>query len=213
MADPAETKLAENLVRFTPPMTVLVEGGGYPNAWIETQPMGGELYNALAAHDARLWRTRDSNGDGLLETWCVWDTGEDECTRLTTRRAPVPLVSIAINEELSRNAPRNNWSGQPQGLTWQRAIGGLENTSSGSNARAASSAASSATGRPSPAPPACGWSPTWWAGRVAEATADRGRSALPGRLLDFQHDDRDRRVGGRGGGGDGQAAGVAAKGQ
>ncbi len=159
-------------------MKVLVEGGGYPNAWIETQPMGGEMYakrdvqvalnnqvifmlgqrddgrlpgmvistetslkngwdreppeghawmpearitadyemfqgfcfpepawrvyhwigrdkgylrrvyEALKAHDAYLWRTRDSNGDGVLETWCVWDTGEDESTRLTTRGAP-----------------------------------------------------------------------------------------------------------------------------
>ena len=360
--DAAEEKLRANLVRFTPSMQVLVEGGGYPNAWIETQPMGGEMYarrdaqtalnnqvvfmltqredgrlpgmviasgtarengwiedppeahvwfpeseiladygmlqgfcfpepawrmyhwmgkdrryleklrDVLAAYDASLWRTRDSNGDGILETWCVWDTGEDESTRLTTRWAPnrwpfdkppgakgmpdprdpaalrrywqrggpapqpgemrvpfasmdimaysysaratlakisaelgdgrerewrrradetrqrlidklwdpqrhacfdldrdgqrlpelihnnlrcmwhgvftqemadafvdhhllnpdsfwtpVPLVSIAIHEPLFRNAPRNNWSGQPQGLTWQRAIGALEN--------------------------------------------------------------------------------------
>ena len=42
--DTAETKLKGNLVRFTPSMQVLVEGGGYQNAWIETQPMGGEMY-------------------------------------------------------------------------------------------------------------------------------------------------------------------------
>jgi hypothetical protein len=364
--DAAETKAVENTTQFTPEMKVLVEGGGYPNAWIETQSMGGEmyakrdlqialnnqvifmlgqradgrmpgmvvsgdtarkrgwderppegyawlpehdiapdyemfqgycfpapawrmyfwigkdkgylqkLYAALKAHDAYLWRTRDSNGDGLLETWCVWDTGEDHSTRLTTRGAPnrwpfekppgteglpdpqdpqayprywayqyrdklppptreeifvpfasmdimaysyadrttlakiarelgngreafwreqselvrkrlverlwdpkrhacfdrdrlgrtleelvhnnlrcmwygiftqemadafirhhllnpnefwtpVPLVSIAINEPLYRNAAVNNWSGQPQGLTYQRAIGALEN--------------------------------------------------------------------------------------
>ena len=176
--DEAVAKLARNLVQFTPTMQVLVEGGGYPNAWIETQPMGGEMYakrdvqtalnnqlifmltrrkdgrlpgmviagetarrngwvekppeahlwfsenelladfemfqgfcfpepawrmyhwigkdrrylellrDALVGHDAYLWRTRDSNGDGILETWCVWDTGEDESTRLTTRWAP-----------------------------------------------------------------------------------------------------------------------------
>jgi hypothetical protein len=40
---------------------------------------------------------------------------------------PVPLVSIAAGEPLFRNAPGNNWSGQPQGLTYQRAIGALEN--------------------------------------------------------------------------------------
>ena len=351
--DAAEAKSASNIVQFTPTMKVLVEGGGYGNAWIETQPMGGEmyakrnlevalnnqlvfmqsqrsdgrlpgmvinsktglemiaekkvpaemiwmpgakimadfemfqgycfpgpawrmyfwigkdreylrkLYKALEAHDAYLWRTRDSNGDGILETWCVWDTGEDGSSRLNTRRAPyrwpfdfppnpqkienpgrywsrvpqpdqvlvpfasmdvmsysyagrntlakiahelgngraefwkkqaeevrqrlvkglwdasrnacfdrdrnnkqlnelmhnnlrvmyhgtftqsmadkfikyhllnpeefwtpLPLPSVAINDSLYRNHPGNNWSGQPQGLTYQRAIGALEN--------------------------------------------------------------------------------------
>ena len=46
------------------------------------------LYDGLAAFDAYLWRTRDSNGDGVLETWCLWDTGEDGSTRLVTRNAP-----------------------------------------------------------------------------------------------------------------------------
>ena len=176
--DAAEAKEASNIVQFTPTMKALVEGGGYQNVWIETQPMGGEmyakrnlevawnnqilfllgqradgrlpamvvsgetirkrgwdkrppegyawlpeqdvaadfemfqgycfpdpawkmyfwagkdrdylrrLYSALEKHDAYLWRTRDSNGDGLLETWCVWDTGEDHSTRLLTRNAP-----------------------------------------------------------------------------------------------------------------------------
>jgi len=176
--DAAVEKLKDNLVQFTPSMKVLVEGGGYPNAWIETQPMGGEMYakrdvqtalnnnvifmitqrddgrlpgmviagettrrngwienppeahlwfpeadmladfemfqgfcfpepawrmyhwigkdkrflellrESLAVHDAYLWRTRDSTGNGILETWCVWDTGEDDSTRLTTRWAP-----------------------------------------------------------------------------------------------------------------------------
>jgi hypothetical protein len=40
---------------------------------------------------------------------------------------PVPLPSIAINEPLYRNAEGNSWSGQPQGLTYQRAIRALEN--------------------------------------------------------------------------------------
>jgi hypothetical protein len=176
--DAAVARLGENIVRFTPSMNVLVEGSGYMNAWLETQPMGGEMYakrdvqtalnnqvifmlgqradgrlpgmvvsgetarkkgwdksppeghvwvseaglladfemfqgfcfpepawrmyhwmgrdrnylkklhDSLAAHDAYLWHTRDSNGDGLLETWCVWDTGEDHSTRLMTRLAP-----------------------------------------------------------------------------------------------------------------------------
>ena len=176
--DAAEARLKENIVQFIPSMKILVEGGGYPNAWLETQPMGGEmyarrdpqvalnnqvifmlaqredgrlpgmvvsgdvirqrgwdknppegyvwmpdvgvaadfemfqgicfpepawrmyhwmgrnktylqlLYNSLERHDAYLWRTRDSNGDGLLETWCVWDTGEDHSNRLIRRWAP-----------------------------------------------------------------------------------------------------------------------------
>lgn len=176
--DTAIAKAKGNIVQFTPTMKVLVEGGGYQNAWIETQPMGGQmyarhdvqvalnnqvvfmrgqrddgrlpgmviagdkaiekgwdqnpregyvwmpeshlvssfemfqgycfpepawrmyfwadldktylrrLYATLQAHDAYLWRTRDSNGDGVLETWCVWDTGEDGCTRLIQRGAP-----------------------------------------------------------------------------------------------------------------------------
>jgi len=181
----AESQAASNVVQFTPTMKALVEGGGYSAVWIETQPMGGEmyakrnlevalnnqllflmgqradgrlpgmvvsgetvlkrgwdkkppegpyitpegyvwlpeqgvavyfamlqgycfpdpawrmyfwtgkdreylrkLYAALEAHDAYLWRTRDSNGDGLLENWCVWDTGEDHSSRLLTRNAP-----------------------------------------------------------------------------------------------------------------------------
>jgi hypothetical protein len=40
---------------------------------------------------------------------------------------PVPLPSIAINDPLFHNGLRNNWSGQPQGLTYQRAIDALEN--------------------------------------------------------------------------------------
>jgi hypothetical protein len=40
---------------------------------------------------------------------------------------PMPLPSIAANDPLFRNARGNNWSGQPQGLTFQRAIRALEN--------------------------------------------------------------------------------------
>lgn len=176
--DTAEAKAAANIVPFTPSINALVEGGGYGNVWIETQPMGGEMYakrnldvarnnqllfllaqradgrfpgmvvsgqtalkhrwdqtppegyvwlpglgiaadfemfqgfcfpspawrmyfwsgkdrdylsklsTALEKHDAYLWKTRDSNGDGLLESWCVWDTGEDHSTRLLQRQAP-----------------------------------------------------------------------------------------------------------------------------
>lgn len=309
----AESKLKENIKTFQT-RRVLVEGGGYEKIWLETQPMGGEmyakrdmdaalnnqllfmeyqradgrlpgsitvengqilpqfnkiqgfcfpapalnmyywmgkneeylhlLYKTLARFDAFLWRERDSNGDGCLESWCVYDTGEDHAKRYgnapcwweqatppvgydvvpiqsmdfmsysysaretlakisailgnekekywkqqshlvsekirsylwdDTRGAcfdrdkngrtmqtllhnnlrcmywrsfsqsmadrfvqehlvnpeefwtPFPLPSVAANDPLYDNASDNNWSGQPQGLTWQRAIRALEN--------------------------------------------------------------------------------------
>jgi hypothetical protein len=148
--DAAEKNERGLVTQFTPTMKVLVEGGGYGNIWLETQPMGGEmyakrnlevaynnidaflltqradgrlpgmitagnalvpdynqiqglffvgpafnlyyllghdkvflqrLYDSLVKFDAYLWKTRDSNGDGCLETWCVWDTGEDHSTK------------------------------------------------------------------------------------------------------------------------------------
>lgn len=294
---------------------VLIEGGGYRKIWLETQPMGGEMFakvdldvamnnqrlfmehqrqdgrlpgsiaymdgqvipqydkfqgfcfpfpalnmyywtgggdtaylqslrDALERFDAYLWRVRDSDGDGCLESWCVFDTGDDNCAKygdapvyctedtppvgyanvpmessdvmsfsysaretlakisrllgdgkeadwlkkadavrqrmreylwdeeigalfdrdsrnqpipaLThhTLRAmywhsladdmaerflkehlfnpeefwtPMPLPSIAANNPYFRNNAHNDWSGQPQGLTYQRAIRALEN--------------------------------------------------------------------------------------
>lgn len=41
----------------------------------------GQLYTSLTKFDEYLWKTRDSDGNGCLETWCVCDTGEDACTR------------------------------------------------------------------------------------------------------------------------------------
>ncbi len=131
---------------------VLREGSDYDGVWLETQPMGGEMYAkrdmevalnnqlifmenqrrsgrfpgmikyqepfllqvsydwlqgfcfpvpalnlyylighdrdylrllqaALRDFDNYLWRYRDSNHDGCLETWCTWDTGEDNSNR------------------------------------------------------------------------------------------------------------------------------------
>ena len=149
--DTAERKCLSNLNMFGPDQ-VLVEGGGYEKIWLETQPMGGEMYakrNLTAAlnnhllfmrtqradgriagsiqgfpdgsiepqfnkfqgfcfpwsavnmyywigedrdyldqlavclekFDAYLWAVRDSDGDGVLESWCVYDTGEDNAVR------------------------------------------------------------------------------------------------------------------------------------
>ena len=149
--DTAVAKCLNNLNTFAGDR-VLVEGGGYEKIWLETQPMGGEMYakhnmtaalnnhllfmrhqredgrlagsiqgfpdgtveaqfnkfqgfcfpwsalnmyywigedrtylNQLATclerFDAYLWAVRDSNGDGLLESWCKYDTGEDNAVR------------------------------------------------------------------------------------------------------------------------------------
>lgn len=155
--DEAVRKCLNNLARFGEDR-VLVEGGGYEKIWLETQPMGGEMYapydleaalnnqllfmrhqradgrlpgsiqgfadgsveaqfnkfqgfcfpwpalnlyywlapyvtpaersayldrlaDCLERFDAFLWRVRDSDGDGLLESWCVYDTGEDNAVR------------------------------------------------------------------------------------------------------------------------------------
>ncbi len=310
--DEAERKCLLNLKRFGDDL-VLVEGGGYEKIWLETQPMGGEMYalrnleaaknncllfmrhqrqdgrlpgsiqlasgvvepqfnkyqgfcfpypalslyyllgedrdflmqlrDCLRRFDDCLWRTRDSNGDGLLESFCVYDTGEDLALRygdapcwwtedtppegysvvpmasmdvmswsyacrdtlvlisrilgdggeeawrvkaaqvaralrqglwderrgacydrdknghtvdilchntlrcmywgaLSAEMAerfvkehllnpkefwtPFPLPSVSVSDPAFRNAPENNWSGQPEGLTYQRAILALE---------------------------------------------------------------------------------------
>ena len=311
--DEAEKKCRLNLKRFGED-PVLVEGGGYEKIWLETQPMGGEMYalrdleaarnncllfmhhqrrdgrlpgsircvdgkavpefdkyqgfcfpfpalnlyyllgedreylltlrDALLRFDEHLHRARDISGNGLLSSFCVYDTGEDLALRygdapcswpceeppkgysvvpmasmdvtswsyacrdtlakisriLKDGRAeewerkasqvadalrrglwderrgafydrdkngktvdilchntlrcmyfaslspamaerfvkehltcpeefwtPFPLPSVAVSDPEFRNAPENNWSGQPEGLTWQRAITALEN--------------------------------------------------------------------------------------
>jgi hypothetical protein len=40
---------------------------------------------------------------------------------------PFPLPSIAANDAMFRNEAGNNWSGQPEGLTYQRSLSALEN--------------------------------------------------------------------------------------
>ena len=39
------------------------------------------LYETLEKYDKYLWKTRDSDNNGCLETWCIHDTGEDHCSR------------------------------------------------------------------------------------------------------------------------------------
>ena len=310
--DAAEAKCRLNLKNFGG-SPVLVEGGGYDKIWLETQPMGGEMYalrnleaaanncllfmrhqredgrlpgsiratahgvepqfdkyqgfcfpfpalnlyyllgrdpayleqltETLIRFDRCLWKTRHLTGDGLLSSFCVYDTGEDAALRYgdapcwweddappegyqvvpmasmdvtswsfaardtlaeicrirgdsaaerwqqkacavadalrkglwdekrgalfdrdrngkkvdvlchNTLRCmywgsispgmadrfvkehllnpaefmtPFPLPSVAANDPAFRNTPENNWSGQPEGLTYQRAILALE---------------------------------------------------------------------------------------
>ncbi len=150
LMDSAEEKCRGN-VRLFGDTAVLVEGGGYEKIWLETQPMGGEmyakrnltaglnnqtmfmdyqradgripgsialidgkvvpqfnkfqgfcfpapaldmyyltgkdphylqqLYETLRGFDEYLWSARDSDGDGCLESWCKYDTGEDKARR------------------------------------------------------------------------------------------------------------------------------------
>ncbi len=145
-------KAALNNIKDFAGRNVLIEGGGYTSIWLETQPMGGEmyakrnlevalnnqlffmdcqredgripgqiscedgkldpifthyqgncfprhalnmyylaeqkkdyleyLYSTLEKFDKHLWDTRDSDGDGCLEVWCMWDLGEDGSERL-----------------------------------------------------------------------------------------------------------------------------------
>lgn len=150
LIETAELKAKENIKDFGS-RKVLIEGGGYEKIWLETQPMGGEiyakrnlevglnnqllfmenqradgrlpgsialvngkitpqfdkfqgfcfpsaalnmyylagkdpeyltlLYQTLERFDRYLWKVRDSDGDGCLETWCKYDTGEDHAVR------------------------------------------------------------------------------------------------------------------------------------
>ena len=142
---------------------VLIEGAKYKGVWLETQPMGGEMYakrdlrialaniliflrnqrrdgkfpgmisqkdqwqgvavhydwmqgcflahaalklyyligrdraylemvyRALSEFDEYLWTYRDSNENGCLESFCIWDTGEDNCTVHMLHGLKMPL--------------------------------------------------------------------------------------------------------------------------
>lgn len=56
------------------------------------------LYDALKDFDNYLWAYRDSDGDGCLESWCVWDTGEDNNTRLLFHRVHAVEHGLAGGE-------------------------------------------------------------------------------------------------------------------
>ena len=66
--DTAVAKCLNNLNTFAGDQ-VLVEGGGYEKIWLETQPMGGEMYakrNMTAALNNHLLFMRHQRADGRL---------------------------------------------------------------------------------------------------------------------------------------------------
>jgi hypothetical protein len=74
-----------------------------------------QLYRALEKYDGFLWNTRDSDGDGLLELWCMFDSGEDHSSRLMTRYAPanwpidIPPGAPAAPVPTDAQAYRSYW--------------------------------------------------------------------------------------------------------
>ncbi|MBQ8509652.1 MAG: hypothetical protein IJ493_07070 [Clostridia bacterium] len=58
-----------------------------------------KLYTALRDFDEYLWNYRDSDGDGCLETWCVWDTGDDNNTKLLANGVKYPEYGACCGED------------------------------------------------------------------------------------------------------------------
>jgi hypothetical protein len=188
--DAAEQKEQGNVVKDFGKYTILREGGGYNNVWLETQPMGGymyakrnmeaainnieifinyqredgrypgmlhytnaktsvyydnlpgtrqyendkiiayygwfqgycfpmpafemyfwlgkdrkyleQLYTSLKKFDEYLWKTRDSDHDGCLETWCICDTGEDACSRFNGAQWAWPYDYAPSSEAIKK---------------------------------------------------------------------------------------------------------------
>ena len=62
-------------VLFPRPCAGSLLSGGKDPAYL------AQLKTTLERFDAYLWRVRDSDGDGCLESWCKYDTGEDHAMR------------------------------------------------------------------------------------------------------------------------------------
>ena len=68
LVDTAERKSRENLKQFGGRL-VLIEGGGYEKIWLETQPMGGEMYakrNLEAGINNQLLFMENQRADGRI---------------------------------------------------------------------------------------------------------------------------------------------------
>ena len=103
--DAAQAKSALNIVQFTPTMKVLVEGGGYGNAWIETQPMGGEMYakrNLEVALNNQLVFILCQRSDGRLPGMVISSTKAAEMMAEKVPEAMIwmPKVKILADFEM-----------------------------------------------------------------------------------------------------------------
>lgn len=61
-----------------------------------------QLYQSLEKYDNYLWSTRDSDHDGCLESWCVYDTGEDNSVRYGESPSSWPFEYPPTRQQLTR---------------------------------------------------------------------------------------------------------------
>ncbi len=61
------------------------------------------LYAALRDFDDYLWTFRDTDGNGCLETFCTWDTGDDNNTRLLSHGVGAHEHGCIRNEQAPTN--------------------------------------------------------------------------------------------------------------
>ena len=90
------------------------QGFCFPEPALDLYYLGGkdaeylaQLAKTLEAFDAYLWRVRDSDGDGCLETWCKYDTGEDHAMRYADAPDPWEEETPPQCDELLICLPRN----------------------------------------------------------------------------------------------------------
>ena len=96
--DTAEEKCRGNLKRFGRDL-VLVEGGGYEKIWLETQPMGGEMYalrNLEAAENNIRLFMRHQREDGRMpgSIQCVDGAVEPQFNKYQGFCFPFPALNL-----------------------------------------------------------------------------------------------------------------------
>ena len=89
--DAAEKKAASN-VRLCQNRPVLIEGGGYNGLWLETQPMGGDMYaarNPEVALNNQLFFMENIRPDGRLPSVITFDEASDQPLNLMSAASDV----------------------------------------------------------------------------------------------------------------------------